>query len=584
MMKALRRHKDWLMIVIAILTIPFIFYFVKTPDYGAMGRGDVAEIYGRKLTQLEIDRNARLGNLARLLGMSEFWSTLSLNQPGNAGYSEFAIKLIVLRHEAERLGLRPDASEVADVVRKLPAFQSESGFDMNKFTDFVRNYLPPMGLGEEHIEQVVRDELCMNEIKKLLAAGISISKGELDENFQRGYDKFYVNVIRFHSSDFDKDIKVNDEDVQKYYDAHKSELKTDEKRKVEFVHLGLTEEPQENTNLPGPLSQPAYSSVFIDRFIQSLIGGYGVTPLSPGSDMTAPGLNEQKTLTGTERIEGLQKLADSATDFTQALLEKGTDFKQAAQKFQLEVHETGEFTAATPDPQLKVDAQLGAAAFKLSAQEPNSDPIQVANGFYILHLVGITEAHPLTLEEAKPKIVDALKKSRARELMSTKSGELVQQLREATKSGQPLEAAIQKAGAKAEKLPPFSLFEEETTKPQDEETNQSAEAKSEQPSQGKEPNNAPPSQSKEPKNEPPGLPAIKEAVAFLSPGQISDFSPSGDDGFIAILERREPFADSDAGEKKAAFEKRLLDNKERIVVYEWLHDRQEAAGLKSTKG
>ena len=208
----------------------------------------------------------------------------------------------------------------------------------------------------------------------------------------------------------------------------------------------------------------------------------------------------------------------------------------------------------------------------------------MANGFYILHLVGITEAHPLTLEEAKPKIVAALKKSRARELMSTKSGELVQQLREATKSGQPLEAAIQKAGAKAEKLPPFSLFEEETTKSQDEETNQSAETKSEQPPQGKEPKNEPPSQSKEPKNEPPDLPAIKEAVAFLSPGQISDFSPSGDDGFIAILEKREPFADSDAGEKKAAFEKRLLDNKERIVFYEWLHDRQEAAGLKSTKG
>src|SRR5438067_1633726 len=556
MMKALRRHKDWLMIVIAILTIPFIFYFVKTPDYGAMGRGDVAEIYGRKLTQLEIDRNARLGNLARLLGMSEFWSTLSLNQPGNAGYSEFAIKLIVLRHEAERLGLRPDASEVADVVRKLPAFQSESGFDMNKFTDFVRNYLPPMGLGEEHIEQVVRDELCMNEIKKLLAAGISLSKGELDENFQRGYDKFYVNVVRFHSGDFDKDIKVNDEDVQKYYDAHKSELKTDEKRKVEFVHLGLTEEPQENTNLPGPLSQPAYSSVFIDRFIQSLIGGYGVTPLSPGSDMTAPGLNEQKTLTGTERIEGLQKLADSATDFTQALLEKGTDFKQAAQKFQLEVHETGEFTAATPDPQMKADAQLGTAAFKLSAQEPNSDPIQVANGFYILHLVGITEAHPLTLEEAKPKIVDALKKSRARELMSTKSGELVQQLREAKKSGQSLDSAIEKAGAKPEKLPEFSLIEEESEK----------------------------SEGNEQKKQSPELLTIKDSVALLNPGDVTDFVPSGTDGLIAILEKREPLADTSGADKKAAFEKRILQNKERIVLVEWLRDRQQAAGLEFKKG
>src|SRR5947209_14270828 len=276
MMKLLRRHKDWLMIVIAILAIPFVFYFVQRPDYGAMRSDRFAHIYDRNVSMLEAQQIARLLSLAQAIGMSDFVQTLTagagLNQ--NQVAVQFIVNLLVLRHEAERLGLRPSATEIADVVRKLPAFQSESGFDMNKFTDFVRNYLPPMGLGEEHIEQVVCDELCVNEIKKLLAAGISLSKGELDENFQRGYDKFYVNVIRFHSSDFDKDIKVNDEDVQKYYDAHKSELKTDEKRKVEFVHLGLTEEPQENTNLPGPLSQPAYSSVFIDRFIQSLIGGY----------------------------------------------------------------------------------------------------------------------------------------------------------------------------------------------------------------------------------------------------------------------------------------------------------------------
>jgi len=496
---------------------------VQRPDYGAIGRGDVGQIYGRKLTQLEIDGNARLGGLAQALGMSDFWETLSLRQPGNAGYGTFAVNLIVLRHEAQRLGLRPSPSELADVVRRLPAFQSETGFDMNKFSDFVRNALGPKGLGEEHIEQLVRDELSLKEIKRLLATGITVSKGELDENFQRGYDKFYVTVIRFRSGDFDKDIKVSDEDVQKYYDAHKAELKTDEKRKVQFVQLGLTE--------------------------------------------------EQKKLTGKDRIDALQKLADRATDFTQALLEKDAAFKQSAEKFQLPVHETGEFTAASPDPELKADPQLGVAASKLSTQEPNSDPIQVADGFYILHLTGITEARPLTVEEAKPKIVDALKKSRARELMSTKGAEFVQQLREATKSGQLLEAAIQKAGAKPEKLPPFSLMEEETTKSQGKETDQ-----------GKEPKNVSPSQGKESKNEPPDLAAIKEAVAFLNPGEISDFSPSGNDGFIGVLEKREPSADANAGEKKAAFEKRLLDNKQRVVFFEWLRDRQQAAGLQFSKG
>ena len=597
MMKALRRHKDWLMIVIAILAIPFIFYFVQRPDYGAMRSDQFARIYDRNVSMLEAQQIVRLLTLAQALGMSEFVQTLTAGagQDQNQVAGQFIINLLVLRHEAERLGLRPDASEIADVVRKLPAFQSESGFDMNKFSDFVRSGLGPMGLGEEHIERLVRDELCLNEIKRLLAAGISISKGELDENFQRGYDKFYVNIIRFQSADLDKEITIKDEDVQKYYDAHKAELKADEKRKVQFVSLGLSE--------------------------------------------------DQKKLKGKERIEVLQELSDRATDFTQALLEKGADFKQAAGKFQLSVDETGEFTAAAPDPQLKVDAQLSGAAFKLSAQEPNSDPIQVADGFYILHLVGITEARPLTVEEAKPKIVDALKKGRARELMSTKGAELAQQLREAAKSGQPLEASIQKAGAKAEKLPPFSLMEEEKPRsegkepknepvsqakepqtepssdgkepqtepapqgskepknksasqgkesknepssrgkePKNKPPSQDKEPKNEPASQGKEPKNEPPSQSKEPTNEPSDLAAIKEAVAFLNPGEISDFSPSGNNGFIAVLEKREPSADTEAGEKRAAFEKRLFDNKQRIVFYEWLRDRQQAAGLQFSKG
>ena len=518
---------------------------------------------------LEAQQIVRLLSLAQDLGMTEFVETLA----GGAGLNQnqiavqFIVDFLILRHEANRLGLRPSASEVADVVRKLPAFQGESGFDINKFTDFVRNHLPPLGLGEEHIEQIVRDQLCLNEIKRLLALGVSIPKGELDENFQRGYDKFYVSVIRFQSADFEKGITVSDEDVQKYYDAHKSELKTDEKRKVEFVHLGLTEEPQEYPNLPGPL-QPAYSSIFIDRFIQSLIGTYSVTPLSSGGDMTAERQNEQKPLTGTERIEALQKLADRATDFTQALLEKGADFKQAAEKFQLPVHETSEFTAATPDPQLKVNAQIGAAAFKLSAQDPNSDPIQVADGFYILHLTGVTAARPLNMEEAKPKIVDALKKSKARELISTKGAEMVNQLREATKSGQPLEAAIQKAGAKPEKLPPFSLIDEEKPQSEGNEQNQSDEQ----------------NQSKEQKNESPELTAIKDAVAFLNSGEISDFLPSGESGVIAILEKREPLADANTSEKKAAFEKKLLDTAQRVVFFEWLRDRQQAAGLEFRKG
>jgi len=508
MMKLLRKHRHWLMIVIAILAIPFVFYFVQRPDYGAMRSDQFARVYDRSVSMLEAQQTVRLFNLAQALGMSDFVQSLTVGsgQNQNQAYVQFIVNLLVLRHEAARLGIRPDSSEIADVVRGLPAFQSESGFDMKKFSDFVQNALAPNGLAEEHIEQLVRDELCLNQIKQLLATGVSIPQAEINANYGRAYDKLYVSVIRLRPADFAKDVTVSDQDVQKYYEAHKAELNSDEKRKVEFVNLALT--------------------------------------------------NEQKKLAGKERVEALQELSDRANDFTQALLEKGTDFKQAAAKFQLPVRTTGEFTATAPDPQLNVDPQLGSAAFKLSMQEPNSDPIQVADGFYILHLAGIVEARPLTIDEAKPKIVEAIKNSRAREVMSTKGAEIVQQLREATNSpsGAGLEAAIQKAGVNVEKVAPFSLLDETTE-----------------------------AQAKEATKGPPDLPAIKDAVAYMNPGQISDFFPSGDNGLIIALQKREPSAKANDPEKKAAFERRLLNNKIRIVFYEWLRDRQRAANVQFAK-
>ena len=77
---------------------------------------------------------------------------------------------------------------------------------------------------------------------------------------------------------------------------------------------------------------------------------------------------------------------------------------------------------------------------------------------------------------------------------------------------------------------------------------------------------------------------IKNAVAYLNPGEITDFLPAGDSGLIAVLEKREPSADATNSEKKAAFEKRLMNNKRQIVFYEWLRERQQAAGVQFAKG
>ena len=353
---------------------------------------------------------------------------------------------------------------------------------------------------------MAHDELCLKRIKDLIGSSVSIPESEAKSNFEQLYGKNFATVVRVKATDLAKDVKVSDDDVKKYFQAHQSELKTEPKRKVEFVRLALTD--------------------------------------------------EQKKLKDRERIDALQKLADRANDVSQALLEKGADFKQVAAKFQLPVEASGEFTPSAPDPKLKADPQLNQAAFKLTQPEPNSDPIQVSDGYAILHLAGVSDARPLTLDEAKQKIVDSIKTERSRDMATAKGRQAAEILRNGLKNKQPLQFTLEQAGGlKAEKMEPFTLADDIDVKnPADK------------------------------KNEPSDMTIIKNAVGQLQPGEVSDFSPWLDGGLILILDKREPPDPAKYEESKAKFEERYLKTAREYVFVEWLRDRQRDAGLQYARG
>src|SRR5438270_4089691 len=104
MIKILRKHRNWLMIVIAILALPFCLYFVKS-DTSLIRADTFVQMYGRKVTMTQAQRQARLYQLSRLLEITDLDNGLA---PGGGNDDQkatsFVINLMVLRHEAERLG------------------------------------------------------------------------------------------------------------------------------------------------------------------------------------------------------------------------------------------------------------------------------------------------------------------------------------------------------------------------------------------------------------------------------------------------------------------------------------------------
>ena len=493
------------MIVILILAIPFIFYFVQQPDYGAIQSSDLGRIYDRPVTNVEFQRSARLFTLAQMLGLPLAQDLMMRPMSENDAYINFAFNRVVLNHEAQELGIKPSQTEIVAYVKTLRPFQGEGGqFDFKKYTEFTQTRLPALGFTEAQLEELVSNQLALNRVKDLLGSGLHVADSESREFYEQAYGKLHVAVVRFREDDFKKDVNIGDEDITKYYEAQKAQLKTDEKRKVEFVAFTLNE--------------------------------------------------EEKKLAGKERVEALQKLANRANDLVQALLEKEAKFPDVAAKFGVPVVPTGEFTAKAPDPQLAPVPALTQYAFQLKQEEPFSDAIQGPEGFYVLHLTGVSPAQPLTLEEAKPQIVDKLTKERLRQLVAAKGADIARVIREATAAGTPLDTALNQVGLQAERIRPFAVMDPPPPPPKPEEA-----------------------QDKKP--DAPDLPMIKNAVRELNPGDSSEFVPSPQGGLVAVVEKRDPADPAGYEAAKQSFEKNYLQSKRAAVFDEWLQDRRQAAGL-----
>jgi hypothetical protein len=503
----MRKHHKWLMIVIAILAIPFVFYFNKT-DLTAQRQTDLGKIYDRPITMVEFQRNARLLTLAQMLGLSQLVQDLMMRPMSDTeAYLNFAFNRLVLDHEARELGVRPTSAEIVTFVKTLLPFQGTNGFDANKYTEFTQSRLPALGFTDAQIEELVSDQLALNRLKDLLGAGLHVAESESTDYYNQAYGKLHVAVVRFRDADFQKDVKVTDDDIAKYFEAHKAELKTDEKRTVEFVAFALSE--------------------------------------------------EEKKLTGKERIDALQKQANRANDFVQATLEKDAKFAEVAAKFNVPVTATGEFAATAPDPKLPPNTQIAKYAFLLKDSEPVSDAIQAPDGFYVVHLLGMTPSRPLTLDEAKPKITEVLTKERLKQLVAARGSEASRKIREATKAGTPLDAAFAQAGLQPERVPPFSILEPPPPKP----------------------DSSPAPKPEEKKPDVPDFASIKNAVGELNPGDTTEFVPTQSGGLVAVLEARDPGDPTGFAQAKTKYEKDNLQGKRTVVFDEWLRERRRAAGL-----
>lgn len=418
MFTTIRKHQRWLMTLIAALTIIAFAWLYNTTDLERVGSNIVAKIYGRDVMQVDIERAVRNYQLALALGQFELVRDLAGQaRSEDEAANNFIWNLMILQHEATRLGVVPGPQAVVDKIKTLPVFQTEGQFDPLKYSNFMQEQLAPRGFTERQLEAVISDSLRLAGVKALVGSPAMLLPAETTSALAR-LRPLNLEVLRWNAAVAAKNVQVTDEELRKAFDEQAKDLNVPEKRSVRYVFFGL----------------------------------------SP----------EERKLEGKARVEALQKVATATGDFARVLSEGAGDFAAAAQAAGSKVATTplfaadGSTGAALSDADGEVVPAAAAVAFRLPPGDGNFEIVQAGDdGYAVIEVAAIEAGRPMTFEEARADLradlIAAKRDAAVREAAT--SG--VTKVRAALASGKTFAEAAKEAGVKPEKVEALSLFDTE---------------------------------------------------------------------------------------------------------------------------
>jgi len=493
MINVLRKHQQPLMIGITIVII-IAFGLFFTPGNRSKSAPDKKyRIYGRNYSEAELERRGRSFSVAMYAGLRELIVGLTLGNPsGEQAGSDFVLNSYVLDHEAARLGIIADDNEVAGVIEKLPRFQTNGAYDPAKYSAFEENVLKPNGFTVARLEELVRDQIRLQKLVTLLGSTVEVTPGEFRAEYVQAHQKMHASVVRLDLAEFKAAVQPTEEEVSKVFKEREKTYTSAEKRAVSYVKLDLSE--------------------------------------------------AEKALKGKEMMDARQNLANRANDFGQDLLKDNAVFAEVAKKYGLEVKTTPEFSEAEPPADIAAVPQATAAAFKLTDKEPTSDALPMGNGYCVLHLEKVTPSRQLTLEEARPRVIDQIKTERANTALVAKGQEVQAKIVANLKAGKAFADAAKDAGQKVENFPVFSLSDQKLEE----------------------------------------LPNAQEVIGkavTLADGEVSEFLPTANGGLLVFLEKRDPIDEAEYKKDEASQIAAIRERKSFITFIGWLQTRGKFANI-----
>jgi len=223
MFELIHRHKRIAAIIIAVASVSFIFWLFTVQDIKQMFglKRCVVVVEGSCVTIREFRYNL-------ILAGSSF---LNDRENRRAVIDQVLNRIIqreVIIGKAKNAGVIGSTLEVMDLITSDPSFQSEGKFSPEKYVQFVER----TGLSPEEYEELIKKDVTLRKFLNFI--------GKI--NYFSDYEEEFIDKITgtklkgkayiIRKNDIIKKVKIDEEEMKKFYRENKDLFKTEEKYEI----------------------------------------------------------------------------------------------------------------------------------------------------------------------------------------------------------------------------------------------------------------------------------------------------------------------------------------------------------------
>ncbi len=447
MLQLMRKHHKLAMIIVAIIVCITMVYF------GQFSRdqnpGYHVSIAGKSYDEVDIKTAANIAGMTqaatkpmyagpqmfipgsdapgRLYSLVRDSQGSSRRGDGGAKVESPLVTLITLREEARNLGVAVSDEDVQKGVQALPQLQTDGKFDREKFDKAA-----PNETAQRYFFMMMKDALVLDKLQKLIGGDLAATQYTTNLEYLTTHAKTTVQTIVVPRKDVES-IKATDEDAQKYYDANKEKDK----------------DPAKNLNLLDKVlkSEPSRTLSYV-KFTKVKRDAPEDTSKLPADQQEAKRKEQEEKTKGYEAEDKKMQLTAIAINTAMVndvapmkLAEAVASLKDKPEYVTCEI-KTAENVIASALPDDLKDAPPLQVEDMLEGDQTQGVIKTPAGGYVIYEGTDSKPSRLLTLEEAKPKLLEKLSKEQVAAALRDKTTGIRSKLQEALSAGKTFAEAL----------------------------------------------------------------------------------------------------------------------------------------------